>query len=192
MPASFGLILASEQIVNALFGYGSFIEENIQKTALALKYFAYGVPAFALIKILSNLYFARDNTKTPFHISILIVTINIIISLSFFSKVGFIIIPIATSVSTWLGVFIYVYLLQKIKWLLIQQYLMKNFIMIIFNSAIMALILIFSLDYFGNYLEYTYKFKSFYLLLIVGFVAVIYLILCYLSGLLKLKNFKTY
>ncbi len=192
VPASFGLILASEQIVNALFGYGSFIEENIQKTALALKYFAYGVPAFALIKILSNLYFARDNTKTPFHISILIVTINIIISLSFFSKVGFIIIPIATSVSTWLGVFIYVYLLQKIKWLLIQQYLMKNFIMIIFNSAIMALILIFSLDYFGNYLEYTYKFKSFYLLLIVGFVAVIYLILCYLSGLLKLKNFKTY
>ena len=192
VPASFGLILASEQIVNALFGYGSFIEENIQKTALALKYFAYGVPAFALIKILSNLYFARDNTKTPFHISILIVTINIIISLSFFSKVGFIIIPIATSVSTWLGVFIYVYLLQKIKWLLIQQYLMKNFIMIIFNSVIMALILIFSLDYFGNYLEYTYKFKSFYLLLIVGFVAVIYLILCYLSGLLKLKNFKTY
>ncbi len=192
VPASFGLILASEQIVNALFGYGSFTDENIQKTALALKYFAYGVPAFALIKILSNLYFARDNTKTPFHISILIVTINIIISLSFFSKVGFIIIPIATSVSTWLGVFIYVYLLQKIKWLLIQQYLMKNFIMIIFNSVIMALILIFSLDYFGNYLEYTYKFKSFYLLLIVGFVAVIYLILCYLSGLLKLKNFKTY
>ena len=54
IPASVGLILASEQIVNALFGYGSFTKENIYMTGLALKYFGYGVPAFALIKILSN------------------------------------------------------------------------------------------------------------------------------------------
>ena len=41
-------------------------------TADALKYFGYGVPAFALVKILSNFFFARDNTKTPFYISILL------------------------------------------------------------------------------------------------------------------------
>ena len=49
-------------------------------TATALKFFGYGVPAFALIKILSNFFFARDNTKTPFYISIFIVSINIFIS----------------------------------------------------------------------------------------------------------------
>ena len=54
LPASLGLILASEQIVNALFGYGSFSKENIKLTASALEYFGYGIPAFALIKILSN------------------------------------------------------------------------------------------------------------------------------------------
>ena len=58
-------------------------------TAAALKYFGYGVPAFALIKILSNFFFARDNTKTPFYISVFIVAINILISVSFFSKVDF-------------------------------------------------------------------------------------------------------
>ena len=42
------------KIINALFGYGSFTIENINMTSLALKYFGYGVPAFALIKILSN------------------------------------------------------------------------------------------------------------------------------------------
>ena len=99
MPAGFGLILASEEIVNALFGYGSFSKEDVNLTADALKYFGYGVPAFALVKILSNFFFARDDTKTPFYISITIVIINILISLTLFSRFGFIIIPIATSIS---------------------------------------------------------------------------------------------
>ena len=68
IPASMGIILISEQIVNALFGYGSFTEENINMTALALKYFGFGVPAFALIKILSNFYFARNDTQILLHI----------------------------------------------------------------------------------------------------------------------------
>ena len=110
IPASFGLIFASNEIVNALFGYGSFSVNDVEMTAGALKFFGYGVPAFALIKILSNFFFARDNTKTPFYISIFIVLLNILISISFFNKIGFIIIPIATSISTWVGVFIYIYL----------------------------------------------------------------------------------
>ena len=72
IPASFGLVLASEEIVSALFGYGSFTTDDVKMTATALKFFGYGVPAFALIKILSNFFFARDNTKTPFYISILL------------------------------------------------------------------------------------------------------------------------
>ena len=108
IPASLGLILASEQIINALFGYGSFSEKNIEMTAEALKYFGYGIPAFALIKILSNFFFARDDTKTPFYISVFVVLSNIFISLTFFKEIGFVIIAIATSVSTWFGVIIYV------------------------------------------------------------------------------------
>ena len=121
IPASLGLILASNQIVNALFGYGSFSVKDVEMTAAALKFFGYGVPAFALIKILSNFFFARDNTKTPFYISVFIVTLNILISLGLFSKIGFIIIPIATSISTWAGVIIYLYLLNLKKSLLIKK-----------------------------------------------------------------------
>ena len=191
MPASLGLILASEQIVNALFGYGSFTEENINMTALALKYFGYGVPAFALIKILSNFFFARNNTKTPFYISSFIVLLNISISITLFNKIGFVIIPIATSFSTWFGVIIYLYLLNDKNFLLLKQYFPKNIIKITICTIAMSLILSLALEHYSNYLDYTYKYKSVYLMLIVGFVASIYLILCYLTGVLKLKNFKT-
>ena len=165
--------------------------DNINMTASALKYFGYGIPAFALIKILSNFFFARNNTKTPFYISIFIVSFNILISITFFNKIGFIIIPIATSISTWFGVFIYIYLLNNKNFLLLKDYLPKNIAKIILSTILMSIILIFMLDIFVDYLDYTYKYKSLYLLIIVGFVASFYLISCYLTGLLKTKNFKT-
>jgi len=191
IPASLGLILASEQIVSALFGYGSFTLENVVMTASALKFFGYGVPAFALIKILSNFFFARNNTKTPFYISTFIVLLNIVISISFFRKFGFIIIPISTSISTWVGVMIYIYLLNDKNFLLLKNYLPKNILKIILSTILMSFLLIFALDYYENYLDYTYKYKSVYLLLIVGFVTSVYLISSYLTGILRKKKFKT-
>ena len=191
IPASFGLIFASNEIVNALFGYGSFSINDVEMTAAALKFFGYGVPAFALIKILSNFFFARDNTKTPFYISVIIVFLNILISVSFFNKIGFIIIPIATSISTWVGVFIYIYLLNNKKILLLKNQLMVNFTEILISTIIMLSILIFSLSKFANYLDYSYNYKAVYLISIVSFVGMFYLLSCYLLGILKLKNYKT-
>jgi putative peptidoglycan lipid II flippase len=191
IPASLGLILASEEIVNALFGYGSFSKEDVELTAGALKYFGYGVPAFALVKILSNFFFARDNTKTPFYISIGMVIINIFISVSLFSNYGFIIIPIATSTATWLGVLTYIYLLNKKKSLLLKIELIPNLIKILSSTAIMSFVLILTLNNYANYLDYSYKFKAIYIILIVGFAGVVYLLSCYLLGILKLKNYKT-
>ena len=190
IPASFGLILASNEIVNALFGYGSFSLNDVEMTANALKFFGYGVPAFALIKILSNFFFARDNTKIPFYISAFIVFLNILISVSFFNKIGFVIIPIATSISTWVGVFIYIYLLNSKKILLLKNQLMINFIKILISTIIMSLILLFALDKFANYLDYSYNYKATYLISIVSFVGMLYLLSCYLLGILKLKNYR--
>ena len=191
VPASFGLILASNEIVNALFGYGSFSLSDVEMTATALKFFGYGVPAFALIKILGNFFFARDNTKTPFYISIFVVFLNILISVSFFNKIGFIIIPIATSISTWVGIFIYIYLLNRKKILLLKIQLMTNFIKILISTIIMSALLLFSLNRFVNYLDYNYNYKAVYLISIVSFVGMFYLLTCYLLGILKLKNYKT-
>ena len=191
IPASFGLIISSKEIVNALFGYGSFTINDVEMTAAALKFFGYGVPAFALIKILSNFFFARDNTKTPFYISTFIVFLNILISVSFFNKIGFIIIPIATSISTWAGVLIYLYLLSRKKILLLRNQLMMNFTKILISTIAMSLVLLFSLSKYANYLDYNYKYKAIYLISIVSFVGIFYLLSCYLLGILKLKNYKT-
>ena len=191
IPASLGLIVASEEIVSGLFGYGSFTYSDVKMTSSALMFFGYGIIAFALVKILSNFFFARDNTKTPFYVSSFIVFLNVIISISFFDKIGFLIIPIATTISTWIGVLIFLYLLQKRNFLLLQKKLFKDIFKIIISSTIMVFALLFALKNYSSYLDYSYTYKSIYLLIIVGFVGIIYLISCYLLGLLKIKNYKT-
>ncbi len=190
IPASLGLVLASEEIVSALFGYGSFTEENISMTALALKYFGYGVPAFSLIKVLPNFFFARHDTKTPFFISFFIVLLNITISLSFFKEIGFVIIAISTSISTWVGVLIYTIILEKNKFLLIQKTFIRSIVRITTAGILMSILLFYGIEIFSENLSYYNKFKSIYLLFIVSFVATIYLITCYLLGVLKIKNYK--
>ena len=191
IPASLGLIIASEEIINGLFGYGSFTIDDVKITSDALKFFGYGVIAFALVKILSNFFFARDDTKTPFYISSFIVFLNVLLSVSFFKKIGFLIIPISTSFSTWIGVLIFIYLLKKRKYLQLENKLLGNSIRIGISSIIMAFVLVLALKNYSSYLDYAYDYKSIYLLIIVGFVGIVYLLSCYLLGLLKIKNYKT-
>ena len=191
VPASLGLIIASEEIINGLFGYGSFTLEDVKQTSKALLYFGFGIIAFALVKVFANFFFARNNTKIPFYISSFIVFFNVVLSLTFFNDIGFLIIPIATSISTWIGVLIFLYLLKKNNYLFLQNKLFYNVIKIIISSTIMAFVLVFALKKYSAYLDYSYTYKSIYLLIIIGFVGIIYLLSCYLFGLLKIKNYKT-
>ena len=55
------------------------------------------------------------------------------------------------------------------------------YLKIIIGTILMSFIKIFALDYYSEFLDYNYTYKSIYLLLIVGFVAGIYLISCYFS-----------
>jgi len=191
IPACFGLILASQEITSALFGYGSFLETDVILTAQALKYFGFGVPAFALIKVLSSFFFARDNTKIPFYISVFSVFLNISISLVYFKEQGFIIIPIATSIATWCAVIIYLILLLKYKYLNTSSIFYINFAKTIISVVIMSSVFYLLINFFEDKLIYTNYYKSFYLIMIVGLAAVIYLLSARLLGVFKIKNFKT-
>ncbi len=190
IPACLGLVIASDEIVNGLFGYGSFTSEDVEITSDALMFFGYGVIAFSLVKVLANFFFARNDTKTPFYISVFIVFLNVVISISFFNVIGFFVIPIATSISTWIGVLIFLYFLNKKNYLLLRYKLFKNILKIIISSVFMVIMLVFILDKFSKYLDYMYTYKSIYLIIIVGFVGIVYLLSCYLLGLLKIKNYR--
>ena len=190
LPAMAGLLIASEEIVSSLFGYGSFNKEGVENSAKALFYFALGLPAFSLIKILSNFIFARDNTKIPFFFSLISVIINASISIYYFRDFGFIVIPIATSISSWINALLLYYYLNYKKFFKVSLSLIFQFFKISFSVLLMALFLFTSINFFSVQLEYDSNFKVIYLLLLVISSAIIYFAISLLTKAFKLSDIK--
>ncbi len=190
LPASIALIIGSEQIISALFGYGSFNENSVNNSSLALYYFALGLPAFALIKVFSSFFFANHDTKTPFYISLISVILNIFISVYYFSEIGFIIIPIATSISSWFNSILLFLFLKNRQLFSFNQIFFIKFIKIIFASILMGLFFNFLLNFFQNELAFNQVIKSLYLVLSVILGLSFYLIVCYFIKAFQMSDIK--
>ena len=190
VPAATALVLASEQIITSLFGYGSFNSESVTNTAIALTFFAFGVPAFSILKIFSNYFFARNDTKTPFYLSVISVTLNILISISFFSKLGFVIIPIATSISSWINVFLLFYFIKKRNLYNFDKTFIYKFPRMILSVVVMGIVLYLLLGLFSDKFAYNESWKFIYLFIIVIISLISYFLISNFSGAFKFKDIK--
>ncbi len=188
IPAAVALIIGSEQIISALFGYGSFNNTSVINSGLALYYFALGLPAFALIKVFSSFFFANHDTKTPFYISLFSVILNIFISVYYFGEIGFVIIPIATSISSWFNAIMLFLFLKNRKLFYFNEMFFIKFIKIMTASILMGLFFNFLLNYFQNELAFNQNIKSIYLILSVVLGLLFYLIICYLIKAFKMSD----
>ena len=186
LPASAALLIASEEIISALFGYGSFDQVSVLNSGKALYYFALGLPAFSLIKVFSSFFFANHDTKIPFYISLFSVLINIVISISYFNEIGFIIIPIATTISSWLNAILLFAFLKNRDLFSFNNIFLVRFVKIIVASLLMAIFFNFLITYFKYELAFNQNIKSFYLILSVILSLLFYLFVSY-----WIKAFKT-
>jgi putative peptidoglycan lipid II flippase len=190
LPASIALIIGSEQIISALFGYGSFSEISVLNSSMALYYFAFGLPAFALIKVFSSFFFANHNTKTPFYISLISVILNIFISIYFFNDFGFIIIPIATTISSWFNALLLFVFLKNENLFSFNELFIIKFVKIVIASILMGFIFQFLLNFFENQLAFDQKIKSLYLIFSAFLGLSFYLLICYFIKAFKLSDIK--
>ncbi len=190
VPASVALLVGSEEIISALFGYGSFSKEAVFNSAKALYYFGLGLPAFACIKVFSTFFFANNDTKTPFYISVISVALNIVISVYYFKHIGFIIIPIATTISSWFNSLILFIFLKKRDLFEFNKTFLTRFVKILFASILMGLLFKYLILTFNYQLAYGYYFKSFFLILSVFLGLSFYLILSLFIKAFKYEDIK--
>lgn len=103
LPSAAGLFALATPIIQGLFQYGEFNAADTAAVAPALIAFAAGLPALLVIKILSNCFYASEDTKTPMKIAVLCIGVNFVcnvVFMQFFAHVG---IAIATAISGWLN-----------------------------------------------------------------------------------------
>ena len=103
LPAALALVVIPLPIVVVLFERGAFDRTAVDATAAALAAFGLGLPSFVLVKVLQPGFFAREDTKTPFKVTVISVIANIALGLALFWPLKHIGLALATSLAMWLN-----------------------------------------------------------------------------------------
>ena len=104
IPSTVAFVILPNPLVSVLFERGQFSAQDTTATALAVAIYGIGLPAFMLQKLLQPLYFAREDTRTPFHYAVVAMIVNAALAFGLYPLVGWIAPAIAASAAGWVMV----------------------------------------------------------------------------------------
>lgn len=186
-PCALGIFTLAPDIVQSLYHYGHFSLKDVDATSQCLRAFIIGLPAFVLVKVLTNAYFARGDTRTPVILTSFILVTNIVINIilsQFYSYVG---IAVGTSIAYWIQLTILIVLLHRNTWFRPSRALQKK----IGICLVAAILMVFGLHLLKNYhlIDFLYI-RQLKVAGLIGIGAVLYLLITQLLG-LTVKNLRT-
>jgi putative peptidoglycan lipid II flippase len=83
VPAMLGLMLLARPIVATLFQHGLFTPHDVDMTSLSLSALSFGLPAFALVKVVAPAFYARQDTRTPVRAGVVAMVANMLMNVVF-------------------------------------------------------------------------------------------------------------
>ncbi|MEP2030840.1 MAG: murein biosynthesis integral membrane protein MurJ [Paracoccaceae bacterium] len=101
IPAAVALVVVPLPLVSVLFERGATTADDSASIAIAVAIYGLGLPAFVLQKVLQPLYFAREDTVTPFRYAVVAMVLNAAIAIALAPIIGWIAPAIATTVAGW-------------------------------------------------------------------------------------------
>jgi putative peptidoglycan lipid II flippase len=101
LPSAVALAVIPYPLISVMFERGAFTSADSIATASALAIYGVGLPAFVLQKVLQPLYFAREDTKTPFRFALVAMVLNVTLAIGLSWSFGFLAAAIGTTLSSW-------------------------------------------------------------------------------------------
>lgn len=84
IPSTIGLIVLRVPIIRVLFEHGEFNADSTALTAFPLLFFAFGLSAFSLVKVVVSAFYSIEDTRTPVKVAIGAMLLNIVLNFAFF------------------------------------------------------------------------------------------------------------
>ena len=99
LPAALALAVSGQPIMAVLFGRGAFDATSALLGSQALAAYAFGLPAFVLLKVLVPAFFAHGDTSTPVRVGMVAIALNLGLNLLFMVPLQHVGPALATSIS---------------------------------------------------------------------------------------------
>ncbi len=103
VPATLALAVLAEPIVSVLFERGAFGREDSVVTAACLAALAFGLPAMAVARVLSQAFFAREDVRSPLLTAVGGVVATLVVALAFEPLWGAAGVAWAVTAGSWAG-----------------------------------------------------------------------------------------
>jgi putative peptidoglycan lipid II flippase len=104
VPCAVALVVIPLPLVAVLFERGAFGADDSAATALAVAVYGLGLPAFVLQKIMQPVFFAREDTRSPFRYAVVAMVVNAVLAFGLAAVLGWIAAALATTVAAWVMV----------------------------------------------------------------------------------------
>ena len=104
IPAAVALVVVPLPLVSVLFERGATTADDSAAIAMAVAVYGLGLPAFVIQKILQPLFFAREDTRSPFRYAVVAMVVNALVAIGLAPLIGWIAAAIATSLAAWIMV----------------------------------------------------------------------------------------
>jgi putative peptidoglycan lipid II flippase len=101
IPAAVALVVIPVPLVSVLFERGAFTTDDTMATALTVAVYGLGLPAFVLQKALQPLFFAREDTRSPFRYALVAMLVNAVVAIGLAPVIGFIAAALGTTLAGW-------------------------------------------------------------------------------------------
>jgi putative peptidoglycan lipid II flippase len=104
-PCAVALMMIAMPLTSVLYQRGAFGANDATATALALAIYGAGLPAFVLQKVLQPLYYAREDSRSPFRFALISMVVNVVIAVGLMQYIGFAAAALATTLAGWIMAF---------------------------------------------------------------------------------------
>ena len=104
LPAAVALMVIAGPLCSVLYQRGAFGPDDAAATALALAAYGAGLPAFVLHKVLQPLFYAREDSRSPFLYALWSMGVNAALALGLMPLIGFSAAAWATTFAGWVMV----------------------------------------------------------------------------------------
>jgi len=101
LPCAVALVVIPGPMISTLFQRGAFTAEDAAATSLAVAIYGLGLPAFVLQKVLQPLFYAREDTRSPFRYAVVAMVVNAALAIGLAPVIGYLAAAWATTTAGW-------------------------------------------------------------------------------------------
>ncbi len=84
VPSTVGLVVLRRPIIQVLFEHGEFDAASTELTAWPLIFFAIGLSAFSMVKVIVPAFYSLEDTRTPVKVAFVAMFLNVALNFAFF------------------------------------------------------------------------------------------------------------